>query len=164
MRTFTITEEQVKEYNLEHLFKTIETHRWYVVRHTSMQDAFIFLQEEGMERTFGFNHLGEWTETYNNENLYSNYRGDILRLATKDEVESLLIAEAERRGVWNKPMVSVSSIKATTKAGYYVSYEFEIDKLWSRFGLVYNSGEWATTIAEDTIEDRLSRIEKHLGL
>jgi hypothetical protein len=160
MKTFTITEEQVKEYNLEHLFKTIETHRWYVVRHTSMQDAFIFLQEEGMERTHGFNHLGEWTDTYNNENLYSNYRGDILRLATEDELESLLIAEAERRGVWNKPMVNVSGFKQTTNEDYYVGYTYETDKLWSRFGLVYNAGEWATLI----VEDRLSRIEKHLGL
>jgi len=163
MRTFTITEEQVKEYNLEHLFKTIETNKWYVVRHTYMQDAIIFLQDEGTERTYGFNHLGEWTEIYNNEMLHGKYGGDILRQATKDEVKRLLIDEAERRGVWDKPMLSVSNIESTTSE-YAMGYDQYEDTLWSEYGKVYKRGVWATTIAEDTIEGRLSKIEKHLGI
>ena len=163
MRTFTITEEQVKEYNLEHLFKTIETHRWYVVRHTSMQDAFIFLQEEGIQRTYGFNHHGEWTETYNNELLHGKYGGDILRQATKDEVKSLLIAEAEKRDVWDKPMLSVSNMESTISQ-YAMGYDQYEDTLWSEYGKVYKRGVWATPITEGTIEDRLSRIEKYLGI
>jgi len=179
MRTFNITEDQILQLiensknesnqlilaDLKNWFpKQLETHRWYVVRNPSLNDAIVFLQEEGMKYTFGFNHHGEWTEVYNNENLYRMYSNDIVRLATDDELEKLLMSEAVRRGVWNKPITSVSGKKLYRDCEFSEVYDYSRDVLWSKYGKVYKCGVWATPILEDTIEDRLSRIEKHLGL
>lgn len=164
MRTYTITEDQVREYNLERLFKK-ETNKWYVVRHNSpnMQDAFVFLQKESVEYTFGFNHHGEWTDIYNNENLYIQYSADIVRLDTDQEIKNLLILEAQKRKVWNVPMVRINGDKMTAQQ-FIEAIDFSNDELWSTYGQVYYAGKWARPLQKDTIEDRLSRIEKHLGL
>lgn len=179
MRTFEITEEQVLQISknakndsgqliladLESWFpKQLETHRWYVVKHTSYKDAIVFLQEDGMTHTFGFNHYGEWTQEYNNGNLHTTYSNDIVRLATADELEKALTAEAVRRDVWNKPMMTPSGNRKDSDCGFAKTYDHVKDVLWSSYGQVYRAGVWATPIVEDTIEDRLSRIEKHLGL
>ena len=141
----------------------LETHKWYIVSHPSMQDAIVFLQEEGMPDTFGINHDGEWTECYANELLHSRYRKDIVRPATYDELKKALIDEATRRGVWDRPMVSAVSNNIVTDGTYYEGFEYVNNVLWSRYGRVFDNGEWATAI-ELTTEQRLERIEKHFGI
>ena len=179
MRTFEITEEQILQLSknaknesyqliladLKSWFtQQIETHRWYVVSHPSENDAIVFLQENGMRYTHGFNHYCNWTDIYSNDHLHSKYNNDIVRLATADELKKVLTDEAVRRGVWNKPMVSVSGLVKYNDCGFAETYDYEKDALWSSYGKVYEGGYWATPILEGIIEDRLSRIEKHLGL
>ena len=166
MENFRVTREQILKYNMQDEFPEVfklETHKWYIASHPSMQDAIVFLQEEGMTHTFGFNHFGEWTEIYSNEHLHSKYNNDIVRSATKDEVEKALIDEATRRGVWDRPMVSAVSGNTNTDGTYYEAFEGVNNVLWSRYGRVFDNGEWATAL-ELTTEQRLERIEKHLGL
>jgi hypothetical protein len=165
MENFRVTREQILKYNMQDEFPEvfkIETHRWYIVSHPSMQDAIVFLQEEGMDETFGFNHFGEWTEIYSNEHLH-RYRKDIVRPATNEEVGKALIDEATRRGVWDRPIVSAVSKNISDSGTYYETFEGINNVLWSRYGRVFDNGEWATAL-ELTTEQRLERIEKHLGL
>jgi len=166
MENFRVTREQILKYNMQDEFPEVfklETHRWYIVSHPSMQDAIVFLQEQGIPDTFGFNHEGEWTEIYGNDNLHSKYRNDIVRPATSEEIKKALIDEATRRGVWDKPMVSALS-KMTSFDGIYAECFYLINnELWSEYGRVFDNGEWATAL-ELTTEERLDRIEKHLRL
>lgn len=166
MENFRVTREQILKYNMQDEFPEVfklETHKWYIVSHPSMQDAIVFLQEEGMPNTFGFNHYGEWTEIYSNELLHNKYRNDVVRLATSEEVGKALIDEATRRGVWDRPMVSAVSNNIVTDGTYYEAFGAVNNVLWSRYGRVFDNGEWATAI-ELTTQERLERIEKHLGL
>lgn len=166
MENFRVTREQILKYNMQDEFPEVfklETHKWYIVSHPSERDAIVFLQEEGMDDTFGFNHHGEWTEIYGNYNLHSRYRNDIVRPATSDEVGKALIDEATRRGVWDRPMVSAVSGNRNTDGTYYEAFESINNVLWSRYGRVFDNGEWATAL-ELTTEQRLERIEKHFGL
>lgn len=166
MENFRVTREQILKYNMQDEFPEVfklETHRWYIVSHPSMKDAIIFLQEEGMPSTFGFNHEGEWTECYANDLLHTKYRNDIVRPATNEEVGKALIDEATRRGVWDRPMVSAVSGNTNTDGTYYEAFEGINNVLWSRYGRVFDNGEWATAI-ELTTEERLDRIEKHFGI
>lgn len=167
MENFRVTREQILKYNMQDEFPEVfklETHKWYIVSHPYyIQDAIIFIQEEGMPITFGFNHEGEWTEIYSNELLHTKYRKDVVRPATKDEVMNALIDEATRRGVWDRPMVSAVSKNISDSGTYYETFEDINNVLWSRYGRVFDNGEWATAI-ELTTEQRLDRIEKHLGI
>jgi hypothetical protein len=174
MENFRVTREQILKYNMQDEFPEVfklETHRWYIVSHPTMQDAIVFLQEEGMPQTFGFNHFGEWTECYANSILHDKYRNDVVRPATNDvvrpanddEVKKALIEEATRRGVWDRPMVSAVSNNIVTDGTYCESFDYINNVLWSRYGRVFDNGEWATAL-ELTTEERLERIEKHLGL
>lgn len=166
MENFRVTREQILKYNMQDEFPEVfklETHKWYIVSHPSMQDAIVFLQEEGMDVTFGFNHYGEWTECYSNEHLHSKYRNDVVRPATSEEVGKALIDEATRRGVWDRPMVSAVSNNIVTDGTYCESFDLINNVLWSRYGRVFDNGEWATAL-ELTTEQRLERIEKHLGI
>jgi hypothetical protein len=167
MENFRVTREQILKYNMQDEFPEVfklETHRWYMVSHPYyIQDAIVFIQEEGMPHTFGFNHEGDWTEIYNNEHLHTKYRNDIVRPATDDEVKKAIIEEATRRGVWDKPMVSAVSGNTNTDGSYSEAFEAVNNVLWSRYGRVFDNGEWATAL-ELTTEERLERIEKHLGL
>ena len=104
MENFRVTREQILKYNMQDEFPEVfklETHRWYIVSHPSERDAIIFLQEEGMTDTFGFNHDGEWTDFYANDLLHSRYRNDVVRPATNEEIGKALIDEATRRGVFD---------------------------------------------------------------
>ena len=166
MENFRVTREQILKYNMQDEFPEvfkIETHKWYIVSHPSERDAIVFLQEEGMDDTFGFNHYGEWTEIYGNDNLHNRYRNDIVRPATSDELKNALIDEATRRGVWDRPMVSAVSGNTNTDGTYYEAFEAVNNVLWSRYGRVFDNGEWATEL-QLTTEERLERIEKHLRL
>lgn len=169
MKTFTVTEQQILKYNMQDEFPelfNLETHRWYLVSHPSpsMRDAIVFLREEDVSHTFGFNHDGEWTDVYNNENLHTVYRKDIIRPATIDEVRRALIDEAKRRGVWDVPMLSATNKSESLSRAYAECFDYSNWLvLWSEYGRVFDNGEWATVL-ELTTEQRLERIEKHLGL
>jgi hypothetical protein len=136
MENFRVTREQILKYNMQDEFPEVfklETHRWYIVSHPTMQDAIVFLQEEGMPCTFGFNHFGEWTECYANSILHTKYRKDVVRPATKDEVMNALIDEATRRGVWDRPMVSAVIKNISDSGTYYETFEDINNVLWSRY-------------------------------
>ena len=166
MENFRVTREQILKYNMQDEFPEVfklETHKWYIVSHPSMQDAIVFLQEEGMPHTFGFNHYGEWTDIYSNDSLHNTYVNDVIRPATSDEVRKALIDEATRRGVWDKPMVSASSKMTSFDGTYAECFDLVNNEIWSEYGRVFDNGEWATAL-ELTTEERLDRIEKHLRL
>lgn len=166
MEDFRVTREQILKYNMQSEFPEVfklETHKWYIVSHPSERDAIVFLQEQGMSHTFGFNHHGEWTEIYSNESLHGRYGNDIVRPATEDELRKALIDEAKRRGVWDTPIVSTGYNLVSKDKTYCEIFDFAKGKLWSEYGRVFDNGEWATAL-ELTVEQRLERIEKHLGI
>jgi len=77
--------------------------------------------------------------------------------ATETEIKEMLIAEAKKRGVWDCPMKSSAQGGSfflhpngdfTGNAGFY----FEINELWSQYGLVFDNGKWATPIEEPKTE------------
>jgi hypothetical protein len=60
-------------------------------------------------------------------------------------------------------MVSAVSGNTNTDGTYHEAFEGVNNVLWSSYGRVFDNGEWATAL-ELTTEERLERIEKHLGL
>ena len=165
MEDFKVTREQILKYNMQSEFPEefkLETHKWYVVSHPSEKEAIVFLQEEGMSHTFGFNHHGDWTEIYSNDSLHNTYVNDVIRPAKSKEVENALVLEATRRGVWDRPVLSVSKL-VSTDGTYAKCFDMENNVLWSSHGKVFLNGDWATSI-ELTTEQRLEIIEKKLGI
>lgn len=74
------------------------------------------------------------------------------RLATEEEVKEHLISEAKRRGLWDVKincLYSSGNYFSTIDAGEaYVYYNIDDDRLWSRYGAVYEKGKWATPLEE----------------
>jgi hypothetical protein len=108
------------------------------------------IYKTGRDSGFGINLRGIW----------ENCRGwsfrdlpEAWQPATESEVKEMLIEEAKRRGVWDCPMKNSAQGGSVFlhpngdfkgNAGFY----FEINELWSKYGLVFDNGKWATPIEE----------------
>jgi len=69
--------------------------------------------------------------------------------ATEEEVKEMLIAEAKSRGIWDCPIVSVNGLEWVEWHGNYnQEFDFSENQLWSKYGLVFEKGKWATPIEE----------------
>jgi hypothetical protein len=90
---------------------------------------------------------GSWL---NNDKWSFCYFSEYWQPATEEEVKEMLIAEAKRRGVWD---CEIKNHANGTRFSGYVSFDeefaFKSNKLFSKYGLIFDNGEWATPIEED---------------
>jgi len=105
------------------------------------------IYKTGRDSGFGINLRGIW------ENCRGWSFGDLPETwqpATEEEVKKMLIKEAKRRGVWDCPIKTRAN---GTRFSGYVSFDeefaFKSNKLFSKYGLIFDNGEWATPIEED---------------
>jgi len=79
---------------------------------------------------------------------------DRLRKATPEEIKAHLIEECKKRGIWDVPVnclyyennfYSVGLYKGCVTARYYKPN----DRLWSKYGLVYENGKFTTPLEEE---------------
>lgn len=101
----------------------------------------------GTQNMTGFNYSGEW----------SNYIGGAVKMekAKPEEVESRLIEEAKRRGVWNVPIIQpMNEIpQRESKGKSNEGYVSDSDQLFSQYGIVYWDGKWAEILKTITKEE-----------
>lgn len=70
---------------------------------------------------------------------------DLSRPATCGEVEEALINEAKKREVWDTPDIgTIDGYGVCAGGDLSAAYIAITDRLWSRYGVVYEKGEWAT--------------------
>jgi len=108
----------------------------------------------GLSSGYGFlATFRTWVDSFSEKN-FDTCPGD-WQPATKEEVETALIEEAKRRGVWDCPMVDINGVawrKGFLK--YNELFLFKGNKLWSQYGLVFDNGKWATPIEEETPNEK----------
>jgi hypothetical protein len=89
-------------------------------------------------------------------------------LATKEEVETALIAEAKRRGFEDGVIYLSPKLKIKrTFSGEFNYYSDNNSLSDKNSGMIFNKGVWAEIISEPielSLEQRLERIEKHLNI
>lgn len=119
---------------------------------------------------YGFNWAGEWTTCFGNTTL--NDCPEQCRLATKEEIEKHLIAEAEKRGF--KEGVMVTGLWDANTPGYRFKIQtcgknrFEYfkndDRLVLENACIYKQGNWATIISAEKVRLTLEDIAKLKGV
>ena len=109
----------------------------------------VFVYRIGKDKGYGFNGDGRWIKYPNY--ISFNFESDpqYWQPATEEEVKEMLITEAKRRGVWDCPIIDVEGDKLEEgMIEYYEMFSIETNQLWSRYGLVFDNGKWATPIAQ----------------
>lgn len=169
MKSYTITEEQIKELEngftlpklkewFPEVFKTkLEVGKWY--KRDKFKNALVFCKEIKNEGFwgFGFSNSCEWLNNYFADNYFSD-----VTLATKEEVEQALIKEAERRGFKEGVEFLSPNSKIKNKCNGSFRFDEELNVLYSNGIAVFNKGLWAEII-EDKKEMTIEEIEKQLG-
>ena len=106
---------------------------------------------------YGFCSDGRW----------SNIIGDVYReryeLATNEEVEAALIAEAKKRGIWETPINDCNGFNERNKGSYRANFNGKLN-LWSSVGCVFKNGEWATLIEPKPTQMTIAQLEKLTGI
>lgn len=127
------------------LFKknTLEINKWYV-----NDEGFLHCYKGSL--SYGFNWSGVWSNKLKTCNDVLNFRP-----ASEKEVKDALIKEAKKRGIWDCPILSVSG--NTDYHGKYIE-EFGNNELWSKYGLVFLDGEWATPIKETITKEEAEKL------
>jgi hypothetical protein len=163
MKKFEITREQVLKYNMQDEFPeafkpTLEVGKWYKGVGSDMENALVYLNEFNSRNNYGFGCFSRgWVDEFEVSMVNKWTR------ATYEEVEIALTAEAIKRGVWDAPMVQATTRLIDEYGTFNEVFDIVNNVLWSRYGRVFEKGEWATAL-ELTTEQRLDRIEKHLGI
>ena len=176
-----ITEEQIKEAHnaacsqwkqkIEQWFpecfkQKLEAGKWYKHFDSDFKE-FLFCFSELGDKNYGFNKVGKWSHELN---VYEKYSNKYIK-ATTEEVESMLIKEAEKRGL-------IEGIKVSKINGFYSGYNNNMIIKKHEYSLhnntlfatstnnytiaLFNEGKWAT-IVETPKEMTLEEIEKQLG-
>lgn len=111
----------------------LEVGKWYKVE-SNLYDAIVF--NNGTNDCYGFNFSGIWTEIFGLKNSVNSLKK--ITEATREEVEEALIKEAERRGVWDCPIIDVYGDKMKQDIFFrgYINNE-----LFSGYGRVFLDGK-----------------------
>jgi len=94
------------------------------------------------------------------DSIYGQYMYE----ATPQEVETALINEAKKRGIWNSPIINTKGDEEL-KDIYSKTFDFKENVLWSKYGRIFDNGIWAKAIpqpTELTLEQRIENLEKKL--
>jgi hypothetical protein len=146
-----LTTKNTYEKFIEDKFPSLEVGKWY----KSEYGALVFVEsvQYGTFTGYGFNVFNYWQDSAD-----FWYTELFTTEATKEEVEAALIKEAERRGIWQVPIKNVYGYKMFDN--YFKScYEPATNVLWSKYGRVFENGEWATPIVQDPTKEKLSELE-----
>jgi protein-arginine kinase activator protein McsA len=89
------------------------------------------------------------------------------RLSTKEEIESMLWEEAEKRGIDKDTKIEEclrhGDAKLINTNNFGVCYDDAKDMLWNVNGCIYHNGKWATPLDPNKeIKETISRLEKEL--
>lgn len=133
----------------------LELNKWY--KNKKWEGSLFFYdgetnKENGSHCGYGFTYNHEWVDFSKNGNWNIN---DGYELATKEEVETSLIAEAKKRGLLNKGVMvksAYSQIKETIN-GLNLKYSELENSLYSNYGVkdsicLFHNGKWAEIISE----------------
>ena len=162
---FTITKEQIetiyadgctyiKELFPEAFENNLKYGRW--IKGSCSLNWLVFQVDK--KRLYGFNSKGGWFEI---DTAYDATKDLSNSYATKEEVETALINEAEKRGFKSGMTIKESSkIKEIRKNGNYY-FNFGANHLAYKGVTLFYNGIWAEIIEEKlTIEQRIERLEK----
>lgn len=112
---------------------------------------------------FGLTHGHSWRDDFEINNL--NHEKS-LRLATKEEIESILWKEANKRGLFEDTKIENSVNGNNTLLNCYsfaVCYNYQLDQLWNKNGVIYQKGIWATPLDKNKdIKDKIEKLQKEL--
>lgn len=89
------------------------------------------------------------------------------RLATSEEIESMLWKEAEKRGIGKDTKIEEclrhKNSKLVNTSNLGVCYDDGKDMLWNENGCIYLSGKWAKPLDHNKdIKETIERLEKEL--
>lgn len=83
-----------------------------------------------------------------------------LRRATPEEIKAHLIEECKKRGIWDTADINCIGKTSWRDGKWHEMYVEKADRLWSKYGVVYEQGVFATPIKTMS----LSEAEKQLGV
>lgn len=161
MAQYTITEEQIKElakwkhgkrltqkWFPEVFENKLEVGKWY--KHTDNENILLNYNESKL--LYGFGSVGLWTNGFRLEDF------DKIKLipATNEEVESALIAEAKKRGLYDLGRLTIKTIGNRIVNNFQTSGN---DYFWSKYTntlfldgvTIFSNGKWASIIKEKTL-------------
>ena len=183
MKTYEITEEQIKEAHgaacsqwklkIEQwwpdVFKSkLEVGKWYKRNNSNNVIAFIKEIHADDFTAYGWDYNGLWV------NDSDNWTCDLddWTPATDKEVEEMLIKEAVRRGYEGKSIKSLIDdglLVNETNDGKYISdvtYSYYANKnsLYLGYMVIFKNGKWAEIIKEEPSKEMtIEEIESKLG-
>lgn len=120
--------------------KQLEVGKWYKHANGEYKNWVVF--NNGKE-SYGFNTSGSWFEKFDCTWYFNEHS---FEEATKEEVESALRKEAEKRGLVGGVKISPlfkSSNKHYTLDGDYANYYVDKNRLYVGGILVFHDGKWA---------------------
>ena len=166
---YEITEEQIKEAHnaacsqwkqkIEKWFPECfkpkyEIGKWY-------KSGKSIINYQGGTNAYGYYAERDKWEDVNDSWLVFEEEGDKLSLATTEEVESMLIKEAEKRGYGLGNFYCLYH-NTLSKNDCITQFNPKDNRFWINYGCVFDNGKWAT-IVETPKEMTLEEIEKQLG-
>lgn len=166
--------EEILKKECPKLFKSeLKVNNYYWVKHTSLENALVFIQGKDVTHTYGFSHYFEFTDMYRNDLLHTTYKSDIIRKATPQEVETALINEAKKRALTPNNLKNINCLEGYSKERtqtYYnnktakFEYEKSTNTLWLINGsflsiCIFNNGTWSEII--ETPTDIITIVEKY---
>lgn len=126
---------------------------WVKTKSKSNKEWIMYF-ENGMQQ-YGIDSTGEWWI----KNSIIRMEGDEIK-ATHQEIETALINEAKKRGLWDNPnIICLFCNEKNTTEGLAVC--FSNNMLWGKHGKIFDNGTWATIIEPKQMTQE--QIEKELG-
>lgn len=135
----------------------LEKGKWY----TSERGNLVFYSTDEQEN-YGLSfHSMVWSNILSVRDIFT------WRLSTKDEIESMLWKEAEKRGIGKDTKIEKSLTQfgeqCSNDGGYAICYDYNYDELWNKNGCIYKQGKWTTPLDPNKeIKETISRLEKEL--
>ena len=129
---------------------SLEVGRWYK---SKLGSIFNYQNEISC---YGNNYKIGWIDS---NWVWVNAKGVIP--ATREEVESILIAEAIKRGLWNNENIICACLgcKRTSAKLFYLDQDSTC--LWGNNGAMFHNGKWAEII-ENPIQKEIDNLQKQL--
>jgi hypothetical protein len=143
----------------------LELNKWYRFKSGTLG----YFQGFG-KASYGF-HFDVW-DYFEDHRWFCNKEEmhKIDRLATKEEVETALIAEAKKRGL-DKQGIRIECLETLkvelSHNNNFACFNYNNNGIYYNGIKVYKNGKWAEIVSEPielSLEQRLERIEKHLNI
>jgi hypothetical protein len=128
----------------------LEYNRW--IKNDLNPDWMVFHSEN---KYYGISGDRKWFHYNVNINPNENSNN---RYATPEEIKTALIAECQKRGIWDVPIVNVDGYERKVKE-FDVLFEINENLLVSEYGTVFENGKFATPLqVELSMEEKINEI------